>query len=107
MKTKQTFTPFGPRHLVRPDSPETTTASGLVVPAQHAKNKVLVTGTIIASGTGAARQSAATFVEEPMRAKVGDRVLVSRLETTTIELDGVEHLIVEDECVFGKYEGGA
>ena len=80
--------PLGSRVLVRPDNEaESRTSSGLYIP-ETAKEKPQ-TGEIIAIGED----------EEEIKVKVGQKVLYPKYTGTEIKLDGVDHIIMDDDDI--------
>lgn len=85
------FKPMADRVLVEPATPETKTASGIIIP-DTAKEKPQE-GTVIAVGPGKK--------DEPMTVKVGDKVLYGKYSGTDLKLEGKDYLIVKESDLFG------
>jgi chaperonin GroES len=82
--------PLEDRIVVRPDSAEATTASGLVIP-DTAKEKPQQ-GEVLAVGPG--RRSEQTGEIIPLDVKVGDTVVYSKYGGTEISSGGADVLIL-------------
>lgn len=76
--------PLGTRVVIKPDSAETVTASGIIIP-DSAKEKQQ-TGKVVAVGDGT--------VDDPMHCKVGNTVLFGKFAGTEITIDSDELLIM-------------
>lgn len=94
------FTPLQDKVLIKPDSTETTTPSGLIIKPDNAQEKA-TTGTVIAVGNGKVTESGKLL---PMDVKAGDRVMYGKYTGTEIEIEGVKHLIMSAEDLMGRYE---
>lgn len=98
-KSKTTIKPLADRVLIKPDEPETKTASGIYLP-EGAKEKPL-TGKIVAVGPGA-------FSDEGKRTspsvKKGDTVIYGKYGGTEVDIDGVEHKIMRESELLGVVE---
>lgn len=80
--------PSGDRVVLREDTPEEQTASGLIIPAvAQEKTK---TGTVLATGPKC------TFYNE------GDHVAHTRYAGIEFELEGVKYTIVSEEELLGR-----
>jgi chaperonin GroES len=82
--------PLEDRIVVRPDSAEATTASGLVIP-DTAKEKPQQ-GEVLATGPGRRAENSGELI--PTGVKVGDTVVYSKYGGTEITVDGEDLLIL-------------
>ncbi len=82
--------PLEDRIVVRPDSAEATTASGLVIP-DTAKEKPQQ-GEVLATGPGRRTENSGELI--PTGVKVGDTVVYSKYGGTEITVDGEDLLIL-------------
>lgn len=87
--------PLGDRVLVRPDSAEEKTSSGIIIP-DSAKEKPQ-RGTVVAVGEG--RVEDGKKIE--MSVKEGDKVLYGKYAGTEIEIDGEELMIMRENDILG------
>ena len=87
--------PLEDRIVVRPDTAEATTASGLVIP-DTAKEKPQQ-GEVLAAGPG--RRADATGEIFPTGVNVGDTVVYSKYGGTDITVDGEDLLILSSRDV--------
>lgn len=83
-------TPIADRVLVEPDSAETKTASGIIIP-DTAKEKPQ-SGKILAVGSGKK--------DEPMTVKVGDKILYGKYSGTEVIIEGKELLIMRESDIY-------
>src|SRR2546423_582438 len=90
--------PLEDRILVRPNEPEETTISGLVIP-DTAKEKPQE-GEVLAVGPG--RRSENTGEIIPLDVAVGDIVVYSKYGGTEIKVDGEDLLILNGRDVLAK-----
>ncbi len=82
--------PLEDRIVVRPDSAEATTASGLVIP-DTAKEKPQQ-GEVLATGPGRRTENSGELI--PTGVKVGDTVVYAKYGGTEITVDGEDLLIL-------------
>jgi chaperonin GroES len=75
--------------LVQPQEAETKTASGIIIP-DSAKEKPQVGKVVL---IGEAKK------DEPMEVKVGDNVFYGKYSGTTLQLDGVDYLLMSQNDV--------
>lgn len=75
--------------LVQPQEAETKTASGIIIP-DSAKEKPQVGKVVL---TGEAKK------DEPMEVKTGDNVFYGKYSGTTLQLDGVDYLLMSQNDV--------
>jgi chaperonin GroES len=99
--TRTVLQPLEDRIVVRPLEPETTTASGLVIP-DTAKERPQQ-GTVLAVGPGRRAESTGELV--PMSVSEGDRVVYSKFGGTEITVDGEELLILSSRDVLAIVGG--
>ena len=90
--------PLDDRILVRPNEPEETTISGLVIP-DTAKEKPQE-GEILAVGPGRRTEQSGELI--PMDVKVGDTVVYSKYGGTEIKVNGEDLLILNARDVLAK-----
>ena len=90
--------PLEDRIVVRPNSAEATTASGLVIP-DTAKEKPQQ-GEVLAVGPGRRAENTGELV--PMDVKVGDKVVYSKYGGTEITVEGEDLLILTSRDVLAK-----
>lgn len=98
-KSKTTIKPLADRVLVKPDEPETKTASGIYLP-EGAKEKPL-TGKIVAVGPGALSDEGNRTAPS---VKKGDTVIYGKYGGTEVDIDGVEHKIMRESELLGVVE---
>jgi chaperonin GroES len=91
--------PMHDRVAVKLVEPETTTASGIVIP-DNAKEKPS-TGNVVAIGSGRVLESGATV---PLTVKVGDRVLFGKFAGQSVKVNGEEYTILREEDIFAIVE---
>ena len=87
--------PLEDRIVVRPNSAEATTASGLVIP-DTAKEKPQQ-GEVIATGPGRRTENSGELI--PTGVAVGDTVVYSKYGGTEITVDGEDLLILSSRDV--------
>ena len=90
--------PLEDRIVVRPDSAEATTASGLVIP-DTAKEKPQQ-GEVLAVGPGRRAESTGEVI--PTGVKAGDTVVYSKYGGTEITVDGEDLLILSGRDVLAS-----
>jgi chaperonin GroES len=91
--------PMHDRVAVRLVEPETTTASGIVIP-DNAKEKPS-TGDVVAVGSGRVLESGTTV---PLTVKVGNRVLFGKFAGQSVKVNGEEYTILREEDIFAIVE---
>jgi len=91
--------PMHDRVAVRLVEPETTTASGIVIP-DNAKEKPS-TGDIVAVGTGRVLDNGTRV---PLTVQVGNRVLFSKHAGQSVKVNGEEYTILREEDIFAIVE---
>jgi len=87
--------PLGDRVLVKPDSAEEKTASGLFIP-DTAKEKPQ-RGTVVAVGGGKVENG--TKIE--MTVKAGDKVLYGKYSGTELTIENEEFMIMRESDILG------
>lgn len=75
--------------LVQPQEAETKTASGIIIP-DSAKEKPQVGKVVL---VGEAKK------DEPMEVKAGDNVFYGKYSGTTLQIDGVDYLLMSQNDV--------
>lgn len=96
---KVTIRPMGPRILVRQVEAATMTKGGLHIPdnAQEKPTEAIV----LAIGKGRVLNDGSLL---PIDLKVGERVLFNKYAGTPVQIDGVEHIVLEEHHVVGVME---
>lgn len=87
--------PLSDRVLVRPDSAEEKTSSGIIIP-DSAKEKPQ-RGTVVEVGPGKYENGN----KIGMTVKKGDKVLYGKYSGTELEIDGEELLIMRESDILG------
>lgn len=87
--------PLADRVLVKPDSAEEKTSSGIIIP-DTAKEKPQK-GTVIAAGPGKVENGK----KIDMSVKEGDKVLYGKYSGTELSLDGEDYLIMRESDILG------
>ena len=90
------FKPLHDRLLLKPMSAETKTKSGIIIP-DTAQEKPMQ-GEVIAVGKGKRNEDGSL---QKLDVKVGDKVLYGKWSGTEVKLDGVDHVILKEEDLFG------
>ena len=90
--------PLEDRIVVRPNTAEATTASGLVIP-DTAKEKPQQ-GEVLAVGPGRRAESTGELI--PLDIKVGDTVLYSKYGGTEVTVDGEDLLVLASRDILAK-----
>ena len=90
------FKPLHDRLLLKPILAETKTKSGIIIPdtAQEKPQQ----GQVVAVGGGKRLEDGRL---QPMGVKVGDKVIYGKWSGTEVKLDGVDHVILKEEDLFG------
>ena len=90
------FKPLHDRLLLKPLSAETKTKAGIIIPdtAQEKPQQ----GQVVAVGGGKRLEDGHL---QPMGVKVGDKVIYGKWSGTEVKLDGVDHVILKEEDLFG------
>ncbi|MEO1585009.1 MAG: co-chaperone GroES [Planctomycetota bacterium] len=92
--------PLEDRVLVKPQDPETMTASGLYLP-ESSKEKP-IQGTVVAVGPGKRLDNGQTA---KLQVKKGDTVVYSKYAGSEVEIKGETHLIVRESELLGVIGG--
>ena len=90
------FKPLHDRLLLKPMTAETKTKSGIIIP-DTAQEKPMQ-GEVLAVGKGKRMEDGSL---KPLDVKVGDKVLYGKWSGTEVKLDGVDHVILKEEDLFG------
>ena len=90
------FQPLHDRLLLKPLAAETKTKSGIIIP-DTAQEKPMQ-GEVVAVGKGKRMEDGRL---EPLGVKAGDKVIYGKWSGTEVKLDGVEHVILKEEDLFG------
>jgi chaperonin GroES len=80
--------PLNDRVIIKRDTEESTTPSGIVIPNQTEKP---AQGIVLAVGKNKG---------EPLEVKVDDRVLFGKYSGTTIKVDGEDYLIMPESDIY-------
>ncbi|MFI4893862.1 MAG: co-chaperone GroES [Phycisphaerales bacterium JB058] len=92
--------PLEDRVLVKPDEPETKTASGIYLP--EASKERPIQGKVVAAGPGK-RLDNGQFAK--MSVGKGDLVVYSQYAGNEVEIKGVKHLILRESELLGVIGG--
>ena len=90
------FKPLHDRLLLKPMEAETKTKAGIIIP-DTAQEKPMQ-GQVVAVGGGKRLEDGRLL---PMGVKVGDKVIYGKWSGTEVKLDGVDHVILKEEDLFG------
>lgn len=93
------YRPLGDRLMVKPNTSEETTKSGIVLP-DSAKEKPQE-GKVTAVGAGAKDENGKLI---PLEVKTGDSILYSKYSGTEVKIEGDEHLIIKESDVLAIVE---
>ncbi|MEM8757573.1 MAG: co-chaperone GroES [Planctomycetota bacterium] len=88
--------PLEDRVLVKPQDPETKTASGLFLP-ESSKEKP-IQGTVVSTGPGKKLDNGQVA---KLQVKKGDTVVYSKYAGSEVEIKGVSHLIMRESELLG------
>jgi chaperonin GroES len=86
--------PLADRLVVKRLEQETKTKGGIIIP-DTAKEKP-VEGMVVATGSGKVLKNGKV---RPLDVKEGDRILFGKYSGTEIKLDGVEHVLLNEDDV--------
>ncbi|MFT5280693.1 MAG: chaperonin GroES [Flavobacteriaceae bacterium] len=95
MSKNISITPLGDRVLVKPQTVDTVTASGIILPASTQEEKK-EQGEVIAVGPGKMKDDGTTI---PVNVSVGDTVLFAKYGPDEIEVEGEKYLIVREDNI--------
>ena len=87
------ITPMGDRIVIKVDSGETQTSSGILIPETASKARPK-SGKVVFIGKGATTKSGKRI---PPQVKEGDQVFFTEWAGTEIEIEGEKHLIMKEE----------
>lgn len=90
------FSPLHDRLLLKPMTAESKTKSGIIIP-DTAQEKPMQ-GEVVAIGKGKRLEDGRL---QPLDVKVGDKVIYGKWSGTEVKLDGVDHVILKEEDLFG------
>lgn len=96
--------PLDLRVLVLPDSPETVTAGGIILPEPEVEKKAMAMtfGTLVAIGENA-WEEASSRSPNFRRPSIGDRIVFAKYGGIEIKgRDGVKYRLMNDEDVIGR-----
>ena len=88
--------PLGDRVLVKRKEPETTTASGIVLPESAAEKPQQAT--VVEVGQGRTLDSGE---RAPFQVKKGDTVLLGRWGGTEVKIDDEDYLVLAEDEILG------
>ena len=86
--------PLGDRVLIKPDSPETVTSFGIIIP-DSSKEKP-ESGLVVAVGPGRRNEKGERI---PLDVRAGDRVYFKKPWDEPIKVDGVEYYVVSESDI--------
>lgn len=98
-KKKTKLRPLDDRILVKPDTAEDKTASGIYLP-EGAKEKPM-TGKVVAIGPGKLADDGSRTAPS---IKKGDTIVYGKYAGTEVDVDGVEHMIIRESELLGVVE---
>ena len=88
--------PLGERVLLRPVEEDEQIRGGIIIP-DSAKEKSQE-AEVVALGTGKKDDNGKTI---PFNVKKGDKVLLPQYGGTTVKIDGIEYILVEEDSILG------
>ena len=90
------FRPLHDRVVIERIDAEAKTAGGIIIPdtAQEKPQQ----GQVVAVGGGKRLEDGRL---QPLGVKVGDKVIYGKWSGTEVKLDGVDHVILKEEDLFG------
>jgi len=91
--------PLGDHVVVKRTQEEEKSKGGIIIP-DTAKEKP-IEGEVIAAGNGKALKNGQL---RPLIVKAGDRVLFGKYAGTEIKLDGVDHLVLDENDILAIVE---
>lgn len=97
--SKLSFRPAGDRVLVKPESVEEKTASGIIIPDTARKEKP-ETGVVVAVGEGKRNEKGDVL---PMRYKIGDKVMFSKYGYDEVTIEDEEYYVVSESNILGTF----
>lgn len=97
--SKITFKPAGDRVLVKPETVEEKTASGIIIPDTARKEKP-ETGVVIAIGPGKRGDDNEII---PVSVKVGARIMFSKYGYDEVMIDEEEYYVVSESNILGTF----
>lgn len=97
--SKISFKPAGDRVLVKPETVEEKTASGIIIPDTARKEKP-ETGMVLAVGPGKRGDDNEII---PVSVKVGDRVMFSKYGYDEVMIDEEEYYVVSENNILGTF----
>lgn len=101
--------PLDLRVLVKPDSVETVTAGGIILPPSttDADKHSMQKGTLVAVGENA-WEEAATRSPHFRKPAAGDRVMIGKYTGVRLKgVDGDDYVLLNDEDIIGRLEEAA
>ena len=88
--------PLHDRVIVKREEEERKSPGGIVIPDTATEKPIF--GKVVAVGKGKRLEDGRL---EPLGVKVGDKVIYGKWSGTEVKLDGVEHVILKEEDLFG------
>lgn len=98
-KSSVKFKPAGDRVLVKPESVEEKTASGIIIPDSARKEKP-ETGRVVAVGDGKRTEKGDRI---PVQYKVGDTVMFSKYGYDEVTIDEEEYYVISESNILGTF----
>lgn len=95
------ITPTLHRILIKPDTLEEKTDSGIIIKYDKREEAAVETGTVIKIGSTAFKEFGTTAADEGV--KEGSRISFAKYSGKTIHKDDVRYLIINDEDIVGVY----
>jgi chaperonin GroES len=97
--SKFKFKPAGDRVLVKPETVEEKTASGIIIPDTARKEKPEM-GIVVAIGPGKRGDDNEII---PVSVKVGDKVMFSKYGYDEVTIDEEEYYVVSENNILGSF----
>jgi len=91
--------PLGDHIVVKRTQEEERTKGGIIIP-DTAKEKP-IEGEVVAVGSGKSLKNGKV---RPLTVKAGDRILFGKYAGTEVKLDGVDHLVLDENDVLAVIE---
>ncbi len=98
-ETKMNIRPLQDRIIVKRIEEEEKTKGGIIIP-DSAREKPME-GEVISVGVGKVLENGS---KQAMEVKKGDRILFGKYSGTEVKIDGIEHLIIQEDDVLGIIE---
>ncbi len=95
------FRPLHDKLLIRRDTAQDRTESGLYLPEKAKETPKL--GTVVAVGTGTLNKDTGHLT--PLSVKKGDRVIFTSYAGTEVKLNGDEYIVMSEDEILAVIEG--